>query len=291
MQTEKIVNSEYNQNEYLTNVLEKQEFIVEEDTVIVDGYKFKIDRTVPKIIDKVKIGNGFIPEINYVEPNEIEISVEISQTQLEEHIQKFEFYIGNNKFETKENKYIITDIEENKEYSIYIIIYDDLGNCIQSVTQNIELEKIYHKLTENVTSNDSEKINIFADNNSSDAFKSFDGNYNTYWDGGNVDSFIGVEFEIPTEVTSIKISQPYTIDIIKDFIIQYSDDNNYYYDATDILTYTGGKGPQEFNLKSNLGKHKYWRYQNLTGYRKTNYCAITELEFYITELKFNKRID
>ena len=37
---------------------------------------------------------------------------------------------------------------------------------------------------------------------------------------------------------------------------------------------------QSFKLQSDLGKHKYWRYKNLTGYRQSDYCGISEIKFY-----------
>ena len=48
---EKILNAEYNQNEYLNNIIksEIEEAEIKGDVVIVDGYAYELDRSVPKI--------------------------------------------------------------------------------------------------------------------------------------------------------------------------------------------------------------------------------------------------
>ena len=58
MQADKVVNSNYNQDTYLTSKIEENEMIVNEDIVIVDGWQFQIDRSVPKIGEA--IGKGEI---------------------------------------------------------------------------------------------------------------------------------------------------------------------------------------------------------------------------------------
>ena len=64
---EKQTNSEYNSNEFLTAKLQEKGFIVNNDIVIVDGYKFQIDRSVPDIV--VGLGKG-------EENNEMQVTVE-----------------------------------------------------------------------------------------------------------------------------------------------------------------------------------------------------------------------
>ena len=46
---DKQVNKDYNENEYLTKKLSEKGFIVNGNVVIVEGYQFQIDRSVPKI--------------------------------------------------------------------------------------------------------------------------------------------------------------------------------------------------------------------------------------------------
>lgn len=234
------------------------------------------------------IKDGFIPQIEMIGNNNIKISIGKGKIDLKGNIEKYEYHIGKEKIETNEKECNIENIENNVKYPIYIIVYDDLGNYIKSDTINAEICKYYNDLTNKVAENSKK---IIASNNQSSAYKVFDKDNKTYWDGGDINAFIIYEFDIPEEITYVEISQPYTVDVIKNFKIQYSDDNINYYDATNELTFLNNNEKQKFNLKSNLGKHKYWKYQNLTGYRKTNYCGITELSFGKTKIEFNKEKD
>ncbi len=56
MQTDKVTNQEYNQDEYLTENLIENGFVVNGDIVIVDGWQFEIDRNVPEI--GISLGKG-----------------------------------------------------------------------------------------------------------------------------------------------------------------------------------------------------------------------------------------
>ena len=57
MQAEKITNSAYNENEYLTKKIEENDMKVDGNTVTVGKWKFEIDRSVPQIS-----GNGQVDE-------------------------------------------------------------------------------------------------------------------------------------------------------------------------------------------------------------------------------------
>ncbi len=56
LQTDKAVDSAYNENEYIDNKIKENGMIVSGDIVFVDGYQFQLDRSVPKI--GVSIGKG-----------------------------------------------------------------------------------------------------------------------------------------------------------------------------------------------------------------------------------------
>ena len=131
-------------------------------------------------------------------------------------------------------------------------------------------------LTQIANKEDVKNGKIFASNNEESAYLVFDKNNTTYWDGRNVDAFIGYKFDFPVEV----IIQPYTEDVINQFKIQYSDDGKNYYDAAETFIFVKNREMQSFKLQSDLGKHKYWRYKNLTGYRQSDYCGISEIKFY-----------
>ena len=52
MQAEKVSNLEYNENEYLTSKIEENDMKVTGDFVIVDGWEFEINRSVPQIVSE-----------------------------------------------------------------------------------------------------------------------------------------------------------------------------------------------------------------------------------------------
>ncbi len=56
LQTDKYIDKNYNKNEYIDNELAKQEMVVVDNIVIVDDWKFEIDRDVPKIV--TSLGKG-----------------------------------------------------------------------------------------------------------------------------------------------------------------------------------------------------------------------------------------
>ena len=61
MQSDKVTNREYNQDNYLTSKIRKNGMIVndsDDSIVFVDGWKFRIDRSIPKIIGN--LGKGEI---------------------------------------------------------------------------------------------------------------------------------------------------------------------------------------------------------------------------------------
>ena len=57
LQTDKYIENSYNRNEYIDNKLSKENMIVVGDIVIVDDWKFEIDRNVPKIGTSLGKGN------------------------------------------------------------------------------------------------------------------------------------------------------------------------------------------------------------------------------------------
>ena len=50
---EKRTNSDYNETQYMDEKLKNQGMLIIKDVVVVDGWYFEIDRTVPKIIKNI----------------------------------------------------------------------------------------------------------------------------------------------------------------------------------------------------------------------------------------------
>lgn len=123
MQAEKVVNSEYDKDLYLTRKLEEQGMIVNGDIVIVNGWQFTIDRNVPQIGESlgkgqkneaIKITIRQTVSTDYVKSTlriEIESEGEISSIKIAgEEVSVTE---------KQEGKYVVTkDVMENGIYSV-----------------------------------------------------------------------------------------------------------------------------------------------------------------------------
>lgn len=122
---EKTTNSEYDQEEYLTNVLEEKGFVVTGDIVTVDGWKFEIDRNVPEIINSLGRGEANkaiiiyaseIPSSDYVKSTiraEIEYEGEITYIKIAGEVIEIP--------EKQDGKYIVEkEVNDNGNYNILV---------------------------------------------------------------------------------------------------------------------------------------------------------------------------
>lgn len=126
LQADKVTDSTYNEEDYINNKLNKNDFEVEENIVIVDDWKFEIDRSVPEIIKE--LGKGLKNK---------EIKIELTQQLSKDHLKstitaKIE-YEGEIEFITiaeekkevvqrgEDNKYIVSkEVTKNGIYSVYV---------------------------------------------------------------------------------------------------------------------------------------------------------------------------
>ena len=148
LQTEKVVNSKYNQNEFIDKYLIDKKMQVMEDLVIVDEWQFTIDRNVPKIIQS--LGKGTVNKeikivlVEEMAPNYAETTIKIEVIYAGE----IESIGVNGKTFTKpskvEGKYIINEkVEKNGIYSVYA--RDTQGGYqiatieIKNIAENIDI--------------------------------------------------------------------------------------------------------------------------------------------------------
>lgn len=141
----------YNKDDYINDWLEKKEMIVIENTdiVSVDGWKFEIDRTVPKI--KSSLGRGELEEqitIGITTPaiNEdytvakitIEISYEKDIAQIAINGEKIDVP------QKQERKYVIEKtVEQNGKYTIWVKDKDEKFNIatveVKEITEDMDI--------------------------------------------------------------------------------------------------------------------------------------------------------
>ncbi len=140
---DKHTNKGYNENDYINNHLEQQEMVVIENTdiVYVDGWKFEIDRTVPKI--KNSLGRGEIEKqiIIDVKTPTINEDYTAAKIKIEISYEKDIAMITLNGKEIaipskQEGKYVIEEtVEENGKYTILVKDKEEKFN-IATVTVN-----------------------------------------------------------------------------------------------------------------------------------------------------------
>lgn len=148
----KKTDKEYNESEYIDNKLEEEGIIViENDIVVVDGWKFEIDRSIPKI--KNSLGKG---EINT--DIKIELGSQISTDYVKSAIRieiSYEGEISNiyinetelNVPEKQDGKYVLNaEVVDNGKYTI--MVQDKEGKIniknitISEITEDMD---IYNK--------------------------------------------------------------------------------------------------------------------------------------------------
>ena len=125
MYIEKNTNINYNENDYLTTKLSEKGFSVNGNIVIVDGYQFQIDRTVPKIMNSLGKGienNEIILtansnlEADYTKST-VKIEITYAGTLKEVNLNGESLTIP----EAQDGKYVIEkEVEKNGNYNVFV---------------------------------------------------------------------------------------------------------------------------------------------------------------------------
>lgn len=132
LQANKIMDATYNENEYLNKKIQENGMTVIGDIVLVDGYQFQIDRSVPEIIASIGRGN----ENNEIQIGEAQIDYETFH-YVKANLQVDITYEGeiseiimNGKSiepEIQDGTYLINEeVESNGKYTI--VVKDKEGN-------------------------------------------------------------------------------------------------------------------------------------------------------------------
>lgn len=188
---------EYPQGEDSLNANGKKEVALDYKVTANGTYTFKVidnnNNVVTKdvVIDKIdKLAPlDFTPTVDEIKATSLVIKVnandaDANETSTKSGIERYEYYVNGTKYESKENSYKVTGLTENTTYSIYVITYDKAENAKKSdtITQ-----------ATNVASFPTLTLNGFvgvADGTKSIRKEMIDGNKETYYDSGNVPSFL-----------------------------------------------------------------------------------------------------
>lgn len=186
--TDRVSNKDYNENEYLNNVLESNDVSVEGDVVIVDGWQFEIDRQTLQIVESLGEETGFIKatrkkanfvydvEAKYLSEAEVEINVDESAKaytiqynteESDENSSNWTTYTLGNKFKVSKNGTIygrFIDLNTNEigyTFKAQIANIDDINPESANIVLSATSVSTGGTIKATVTQNDNELgINI-----------------------------------------------------------------------------------------------------------------------------------
>ncbi len=154
LQADKVTKTEYNENNYIDNKLNENDMQIEGDIVIVNGWQFEIDRSIPKIVKelgKLTKETMLLPTIIKVDTKTTKNSATVSIKLRNEQGAKITYTIKKdgeeNELQRIENQtnleYTFSNLELGK-YIITIHTENEYGedDVIKEVEVNIPIESI-----------------------------------------------------------------------------------------------------------------------------------------------------
>lgn len=113
------------------------------------------------------------------------------------------------------------------------------------------------------------------------AWYAFNGNSSNFWSSNSYSNqYCGYAFPSAVNIRKVIITQQANNALISKYKIQYSDDNNTWYDATSVITATQTTaGSKEIVNNLNIGAHRYWLVYGTYG-SDSLYVGATAIQFY-----------
>lgn len=134
--------NEYNENDYIDNYLERQGLSIDGNIVYVDGWKFEIDRTTPKIGQG--LGKGELESITITTPyvGTSSFTIRIESAYKEEDIESYTYKIDDVEVKTIGEKEYTTENEIAPEsiHNIQVIGNYKSGKTLESNKITIKTE-------------------------------------------------------------------------------------------------------------------------------------------------------
>ena len=133
--TEKQINSEYNQDEFLDDFIyeRRPEAEVDDEEISLNGYTFELDRSVPQLGDYVGESGNLPARIRKVEVTNktlSEVSIQVTTARAEGATLRYSYkkitdadYQGN--IEQSENTYTFSELESKQTYKIKVELLKD----------------------------------------------------------------------------------------------------------------------------------------------------------------------
>lgn len=142
LQARKYTDETYDENEYINNYLRKEGMTVEGNVVLVDGWKFTIDRSVPKIGES--IGQGEVKTVSITTPyvGTTSFTTKILEAYNEEKIESYTYKIDEVETKTIIQKEYTTEneLEPESTHTVQVVAKYKDGKTIESNILTIKTE-------------------------------------------------------------------------------------------------------------------------------------------------------
>ncbi len=143
LQTKKYVDVDYDEDKYIDNYLTKENMAIEGNIVLVDGWRFEIDRSIPKAGES--LGKGELKTVTITTPyvGTTSFTTKIFYVYNEEEIESYIYKIDNEEITNLDKEYTTTEEQELQPESTHtvkvIAKYKD-GTTLESNVVTIKTE-------------------------------------------------------------------------------------------------------------------------------------------------------
>ena len=141
LQEEKQTDKNYNKKDYIDGVINQNKMAITGNIVLVDGWKFEIDREILQITEN--LGKGEIEAITIITPyiGTTSFLTKVSYAYNEEEIEKYRYIIDDKEIESLEKEYETEDeIEAETIHSVKIVAEYKDGTTLESNSLTIKTE-------------------------------------------------------------------------------------------------------------------------------------------------------
>lgn len=130
LQADKLIDSTYNETEYINKKIRENGMVVDDDIVIVDDYRFQLDRSVPKIgisLGKEKAIAIIVPYIGTSS-----FTIKLSYIYNKDEIAKYTYIIDDEEIMKLEDEYTKEGLEPESNHRVKVIAEYKNGEILES---------------------------------------------------------------------------------------------------------------------------------------------------------------
>lgn len=140
LQADKVVDENYNENDYINVKIENNGMIVNGNIILVDGWQFEIDRSIPQI--KGNLGKGTAIQIDIPYIGTSSFTTNIIYAYNENEIELYTYVIDDIEIATISNKeYTKEELEPETTHTVKVIAKYKDGTILESNTITITTEE------------------------------------------------------------------------------------------------------------------------------------------------------